>query len=286
MSTTAHQLRTCAWLRISGSDTVRSHSHSSAAPTAVCTPSRIQPLRKDAGRLGPTECTPPPLAAHRAAAAASIESSGAVLVLKRRGQLGAVEPSVTARCGDGRSKPALADGAIERGLADPEELCRLARGDQTCPSRFVEHRVRECLDIAVAEAAVATRRDERRVEQATRDGTRNRRLADAKPGRYIPRTDQSVQDVVLRLTNPYQKAVAVARGFELPAWNLTSGAVVSSLKMCIDRRTRPWIPCQNFHCARCAVGLQKGQASSSVRTSPPAAKLGAGVEKSPGPSLF
>src|SRR6202521_1530824 len=48
-----------------------------------------------------------------------------------------------------------------------------------------------------------------------------------------------------------------------------------------------------FACAPCAATLRReGETrkligeSSSVRTSPPAAKLGAGVEKSPGPSLF
>src|SRR6266550_3079250 len=40
-------------------------------------------------------------------------------------------------------------------------------------------------------------------------------------------------------------------------------------------------------CSRARADLQKGIRNSfSVRTSPPAAKLGAGVEKSPGPSLF
>src|SRR2546428_5323029 len=43
----------------------------------------------------------------------------------------------------------------------------------------------------------------------------------------------------------------------------------------------------NFSMRDRRAGLQKGTATSfSVRTSPPAAKLGAGVEKSPGPSLF
>src|SRR4029077_10109800 len=190
ISTTAHQLRTCAWLRISGSDTVRSHSHSRATPTAVCTPSRIQALREDAGRLGPIECKPLPQAGHWAANAASRASSGAFLDVKRRAQLGAVEPSVTSWRRGGRPEPALADGPIERRLADAEELRRLARRDQARPLRLIDRSVRKRLDIAGAEAAVAAGSDERRVQQTTRDRTGHRRLAHAKADRHIPRTDQ------------------------------------------------------------------------------------------------
>src|SRR5438445_722915 len=73
----------------------------------------------------------------------------------------------------------------------------------------------------------------------------------------------------------------------LRAWDSKRGAGVSSLKICKDRPARSWISCQNFQCATVRADLQKGIGNSfSVRTSPPAAKLGAGVEKSPGPSLF
>ena len=56
----------------------------------------------------------------------------------------------------------------------------------------------------------------------------------------------------------------------------------------VQRSTNPFgVFVPNFFCAAVRAGLQKGiQESFLVRTSPPAAKLGAGVEKSPGPSLF
>jgi len=206
--------------------------------------------------------------------------------VERRAELGAVEPSVASRRRDGRPEPPFAYGAIESRLADAQELRRLARSNETRAVRLVERCLGECPDGALAEPAMAAGSDERRVQQTPRHSARNSRPAHAEAGCHIARTDQSVQGVVLRLTNPYQKAVAFLHTSELPAWNLTSGAVVSSLKMCIDRRARPEDPCQNFHCANRAMGLQKGQESSLVRTSPPAAKLGAGVEKSPGPSLF
>src|SRR4029077_16477691 len=130
------------------------------------------------------------------------------------------------------------------------------------PLRLIDRSVRKRLDIAGAEAAVAAGSDERRVQQTTRDRTRHRRLAHAKADRHIPRTDQSVQGVVLRLTNPYQKAVALLHWFELDAWNLPSGAVVSSLKMCIDRRAYRYIPCQTFRCAIARWAFRKGRNNS------------------------
>ncbi|HYM96824.1 MAG TPA: hypothetical protein VET26_05970 [Candidatus Sulfotelmatobacter sp.] len=46
--TTGHQLCTRAWLTTSGSETVRSHSHSSTRPNAVWMPSRTQRFMRSA----------------------------------------------------------------------------------------------------------------------------------------------------------------------------------------------------------------------------------------------
>jgi hypothetical protein len=92
---------------------------------------------------------------------------------------------------------------------------------------------------------------------------------------------------VLRLTDTYQKAVAVlflkgtwALGFQ--EWGRRF--VVENMQ----RSTGPFLDfVPNFSLRESERAFRKDfQDVIFIRTSPPAAKLGAGVEKSPGPSLF
>jgi hypothetical protein len=59
-----------------------------------------------------------------------------------------------------------------------------------------------------------------------------------------------VQDVVLGLTNPYQKAVAILQAFEGRPWDFTRSVGISSLKMCRYRQARLPDSCETFQCAR------------------------------------
>jgi hypothetical protein len=59
---------------------------------------------------------------------------------------------------------------------------------------------------------------------------------------------------VLRLTHPYQKAVAVWYLVDPKAWESKSGAGILSLKICRDRPARSAFSCQTFHCASVACG--------------------------------
>src|ERR1700757_1728759 len=118
-------------------------------------------------------------------------------VLEEQGgaELGAVEAAMAARGDQGRAKTAAPDRPVQGRLADSEEPRRLAGGDQSGAVRLVLEALGESLDVALAEAPVSARRDERRMEQTAGHGSRNRRLADAEAGCDILRTDQSVQDV-------------------------------------------------------------------------------------------
>src|SRR4029077_700009 len=166
-----------------------------------------------------------------------LQPSGGVLEEKRGAQLSAVEPAVAAGGDERRAQPAAADRAVQGRLADAEQLRGLTRGEELGALRLVLEGLGERLDVGFAETAVATRRHERRMEQTAHHGARDGRLADAEAGCHILRTDQSVQDVVLGLTNPYQKAVGVVTFFPREPWNSTSGAGISSLKMCRDKPT-------------------------------------------------
>src|SRR5919109_2648524 len=157
--------------------------------------------------------------------------------------------AMAARGDEGGVQPAAAHGAIEGRLADAEEPRRLAGRDQPSAFRLVLQLLRERLDISLAEAPVAARSDESRPEKTPGHGPGDCRLADAQAGCHILRTDQSVQDVVLGLTNPYQKAVGELHFFEVRPWNFTRGAGISSLKMCRYRQVDPRNSCQTFHCA-------------------------------------
>src|SRR5437762_3693158 len=119
MRATAHQLWTRAWDTTSGRETVRIHSHNSARPKAVCTPRRNQRFMP-----APTRSTGP----------GPGFPSRDVLDVQGGTQLGAVEPAVPARRGQGCMGPALADGPVQSRLADTQEPGRPPRAHQLAAS--------------------------------------------------------------------------------------------------------------------------------------------------------
>ena len=74
------------------------------------------------------------------------------------------------------TQAAVPDCSAQRLLADTEKACRLARTDELA-SRQVGF---QSLDVVGEKAAMAARRDQGRLEQAPRDGTKNSRSADTK----------------------------------------------------------------------------------------------------------
>src|SRR5438552_4532673 len=182
MRATAHQLWTRAWDTTSGSETVRIHSHNSARPKAVCTPRRNQRFMP-----APTRSTGP----------GPGFPSRDFLDVQGGTELGAVEPAVPARRGQGRMEAALADRPVQSRLADTQEPGRLARAHQLGAFGLVLEPLGKSLDIPGVEAPVAARRDQGRPQETARHSTQNRGLAHAKSSCYILRTDQSVQRRVL-----------------------------------------------------------------------------------------
>jgi hypothetical protein len=89
---------------------------------------------------------------------------------------------VATRRHDRRAKPALADGPVQRLLADAQKASRRARADELVIS------VTSCcaspqpqrLGVLGQEAAMASRGDQRRPELSPRDGAKNCRSADTK----------------------------------------------------------------------------------------------------------
>src|SRR5207247_6198098 len=135
-----------------------------------------------------------------------------------RAQLGAVEPAVAARRRERRLEAAVADCSVERLLADAEEPRGLAGADQPGALGLVLEACRVDLYVSLAEAPVTSGRDQGGTEKTARHGARHSRRDHAEAGRHIPRTDQSLQGVVLRVTNPYQKAVAISPRYR--RWSL------------------------------------------------------------------
>src|SRR5262249_2715174 len=132
-----------------------------------------------------------------------------VLEIKGGAQFRAVEPAVTSRSGQGRLQAAAANRAVQGRLADSEKARRLAGGDEPGAFGLILQACGVDLHIGFGKPPVSTGRDERRAEQTARHGAGHGGLAHAKPLCYIPRTDQSLQRRLLRLTNPYQKSVGV-----------------------------------------------------------------------------
>jgi len=71
---------------------------------------------------------------------------------------------------------AVADGSVQRLLADAEKAGGFARADELAKGKAGL----QALDVLRQEAAVAAWRDERRLEQSLRDGAQNSRSADSK----------------------------------------------------------------------------------------------------------
>lgn len=87
---------------------------------------------------------------------------------------------MTTRCHHSGTHAAVADGAVQRLLADTELTRRLARADQLVRAFATRQAALESPNILRQEAAMAARRDQRRLEQPPRDGAENRRSADTK----------------------------------------------------------------------------------------------------------
>jgi hypothetical protein len=101
-------------------------------------------------------------------------------MLATRDDLRGVKAPVTPGRDHRRPHPAVADGPVQRLLADSQQAGRLARADQL-PAVTVSFEVSgELLDILRTEAPVAAWGDEGRLQAPLGDGTKNARPADAK----------------------------------------------------------------------------------------------------------
>src|SRR5690349_12400942 len=118
--------------------------------------------------------------------------SRCVLHVESGAELGAVETSVPAWSRQGGSEAAPADGPVEGRLADAEQASGFPGAHEAGAVGLVLKAVGERVDLSGVEPPVPARRDQGRPEQAARDSTQNRRLADAEAECYILRTDQSV----------------------------------------------------------------------------------------------
>src|SRR5882672_7961560 len=81
-------------------------------------------------------------------------ASWRVLEVQARAQLGAVEPSVSARGGEGGVKPSGPDGAVEGRLADSKKARGLARGQQAGAVGLVLQSLGKGLDVPDVEPPV------------------------------------------------------------------------------------------------------------------------------------
>jgi hypothetical protein len=82
---------------------------------------------------------------------------------------------------DGRGPhPSLSDCAVQRLLADAQQTGRLAGTDQVFALAVTPETSPELLHVLWAEPAMAAWSDQRRLEPAPGDGTKNGRPADAE----------------------------------------------------------------------------------------------------------
>ncbi len=156
-----------------------------------------------------------------------------------------------------RLKQASPNGAVQGRLAYAQQASGFAGRDQPGAFGLVLETQGIRLNVCLTEPPVTAGGDHGGAQEAPSHGARHSRLADAKASGHILRTDQSLQDVVLGLTNPNQKAVALQLRSARRAWDPKSGAGVSSLKKCRDRPIPSPISCQTFHRAKCARTFRK-----------------------------